>query len=104
MDRWVRSELKMVDKIKCSHILVNKQSEALQVLERLKKGESFAELARELSTDRGSGKRGGDLGFFGRGQMVKTFEEAAFKLKKGEFTKEPVKTQFGYHIIKRAGN
>lgn len=94
----------MVDKIKCSHILVNKQSEALQVLERLKKGESFAELARELSTDRGSGKRGGDLGFFGRGQMVKPFEEAAFKLKKGELTKEPVKTQFGYHIIKRAGN
>ena len=94
----------MVDKIKCSHILVNKQSEALQVLERLEKGESFAELARELSTDRGSGKRGGDLGFFGRGQMVKPFEEAAFRLKKGEFTKEPVKTQFGYHIIKRAGN
>lgn len=94
----------MVDRIKCSHILVNKQSEALQVLERLEKGESFAELARELSTDRGSGKRGGDLGFFGRGQMVKPFEEAAFRLKKGEFTKEPVKTQFGYHIIKRAGN
>jgi len=94
----------MVDKIKCSHILVKKHSEALQILERIKKGESFADLARELSIDKGSGKRGGDLGFFGRGQMVKPFEEAAFKLKKGELTNEPVRTQFGYHIIRRAGN
>jgi foldase protein PrsA len=94
----------MTDKIKCSHILVKKHSEALQVLERIKKGESFAELAREVSIDRGSGKRGGDLGLFGRGQMVKPFEEAAFKLKKGELSLEPVRTQFGYHIIKRAGN
>ena len=94
----------MVDKIKCAHILVNKHSEALQILERIKKGESFADLARELSIDRGSGKRGGDLGLFGRGQMVKPFEEASFKLKKGEMTNEPVRTQFGYHIIKRAGN
>ena len=97
-------DLKMADKIKCSHILVKKHSEALQVLERIKKGESFADLARELSIDRGSGKRGGDLGLFGRGQMVKEFEDAAFKLKKGELTNEPVWTQFGYHIIRRAGN
>lgn len=94
----------MTDKIKCSHILVKKHSEVLQVLERIKKGESFADLAREVSIDRGSGKRGGDLGLFGRGQMVKPFEEAAFKLKKGELSLEPVRTQFGYHIIKRAGN
>jgi peptidyl-prolyl cis-trans isomerase C len=83
---------------------VKKHSEALQVLERIKKGESFADLARELSIDRGSGKRGGDLGLFGRGQMVKQFEDAAFKLKKGELTNEPVRTNFGYHIIRRAGN
>jgi foldase protein PrsA len=94
----------MADKIKCSHILVKKHSEALQVLERIKKGESFADLAKELSIDRGSGKRGGDLGLFGRRQMVKEFEDAAFKLKKGELTNEPVRTQFGYHIIRRAGN
>jgi foldase protein PrsA len=93
----------MADKIKCSHILVKKHSEALQVLERIKKGERFADLARELSIDRGSGKRGGDLGLFGRGQMVKEFEDAAFKLKKGELTNEPVRTQFGYHIVRRAG-
>ena len=93
----------MSDKIKCSHVLVKKQSEALAILERLKKGEGFANLARELSIDKGSGKKGGDLGSFGRGMMVKPFEEAAFKLQKGEMTLEPVKTEFGYHIIKRAG-
>ena len=93
----------MADRIKCSHILVKKQSEAVAIIERLKKGESFANLARELSIDKGSGKRGGDLGVFGRGMMVKPFEEAAFKLEKGEMTQEPVMTEFGYHIIKRAG-
>ena len=93
----------MADKIKCSHILVKKQSEALEIIERLKKGEGFANLARELSIDRGRAKRGGDLGSFGRGVMVKKFEEAAFRLKKGELTQEPVKTEYGYHIIKRAG-
>ena len=90
----------MANKIKCSHILVQKQSEALALLERLKKGESFANLAKELSIDKGSGKRGGDLGYFGRGMMVKPFEEVAFKLEKGQ-TSEPVKTEFGYHVIKR---
>jgi peptidyl-prolyl cis-trans isomerase C len=93
----------MVDKIKCYHILVKKQSEALLILEKLKKGESFSNLAKEHSIDKGSGKKGGDLGFFGKGMMVKPFEEAAFKLKKGEVTSEPVKTEFGYHIIKRSG-
>ena len=72
------------------------------ILDRLKKGESFANLAREISIDRGSAKKGGDLGLFGRGVMVKAFEEAAFRLKKGEIS-QPVKTEFGYHIIKRAG-
>jgi peptidyl-prolyl cis-trans isomerase C len=92
----------MSDKIKCSHILVKKQSEATSILDRLKKGESFANLARELSIDRGSAKKGGDLGLFGRGVMVRAFEEAAFRLSKGEISR-PVKTEFGYHIIKRAG-
>jgi len=90
----------MADKIKCSHILVKKQSEALLVIERLKKGESFDKLAKDLSIDRGSGKRGGDLGFFGRGIMVKAFEAASFNLERNQIS-EPVKTQFGYHIIKR---
>ncbi|MBI5146868.1 MAG: peptidyl-prolyl cis-trans isomerase [Thaumarchaeota archaeon] len=90
----------MADKIKCSHILVEKQGQALAILERLKKGEKFAEIAKELSLDSGSGKRGGELGYFGRGKMVKPFETAAFKLAVGEIS-EPVKTEYGYHIIKR---
>jgi peptidyl-prolyl cis-trans isomerase C len=93
----------LADKIKCSHILMKKQSEAIMILERLKNGESFSNLARQLSIDKGSAKRGGDLGLFGRGMMVRPFEEAAFKLNKGEMTQEPIKTEFGYHIIKRAG-
>ena len=89
----------MSDKIRCSHILVEKFSVAQEMLERLKKGESFAMLAQQYSID-GSRKRGGDLGEFGRGMMVKPFEDAAFALKPGEVS-GIVKTQFGYHIIKR---
>ena len=96
------SEKAMSDKIKCSHILVNKQSEALAILERIKKGEKFGKIAKEMSIDSGSAKRDGSLGYFGRGMMVKPFEEAAFKLQVGAIS-EPVKSEFGYHIIKRLG-
>ncbi len=89
----------MSDKIRCAHILVEKQSIANEILERIRKGESFAVLASEYSMD-GSRKQGGDLGFFGRGVMVKEFENAAFALQVGEVS-GLVKTQFGYHIIKR---
>jgi parvulin-like peptidyl-prolyl isomerase len=92
----------MANNVKASHILVEKQSQALRILEELKVGADFGELARKHSTCP-SGKRGGDLGSFGRGQMVKPFEEAAFALNVGETGKEPVRTQFGYHIIKRTG-
>ncbi len=92
----------MGNKIKCSHILVQKQSEALAIVERLKKGEKFGKLAKELSIDTGSAKRDGSLGYFGRGMMVKPFEEAAFKLEVGAVS-EPVKSEFGYHLIKRLG-
>lgn len=88
------------NKIKCLHILVKKNSEALMVLDRLNNGESFTNLAKELSIDKASGKRGGDLGFFRKGMMVKQFEDVAFRLEKGQIS-EPVKTEFGYHIIKR---
>lgn len=90
----------MADRIRASHILVEKFSEAQQIIEQLKKGADFAKLAQEKSTD-GSRRRGGDLGEFGRGVMVKEFEGAAFALEKGQITQEPVKSQFGYHIIKR---
>jgi foldase protein PrsA len=86
------------NKIKCLHILVKKNSEALMVLDRLKNGESFTNLAKELSIDKASGKRGGDLGFFRKGMMVKPFEDVAFRLEKGQIS-EPVKTEFGYNII-----
>ncbi len=91
----------MAGKIKAAHILV-KLSQALKILEELEKGADFGKLARQYSTCP-SGKRGGNLGSFGRGQMVKPFEQAAFALKVGETTKEPMKTQFGYHVIKRLG-
>ena len=92
----------MTSKVKCSHILVQKQSEAIQILEKIKSGEKFGKLAKEFSIDTGSGKKEGNLGYFGKGMMVKPFEEEAFKLQIGEIT-EPVKTEFGYHIIKRTG-
>jgi parvulin-like peptidyl-prolyl isomerase len=89
----------MPDKIHCAHILVKTETEAKQILERLNKGEKLANIAKQLSLCP-SAKKGGDLGEFGRGVMVKEFETAAFKLQKGE-TSQPVKTKYGYHIIKR---
>ena len=90
----------MSNKVHCAHILIEKHSEALQVLNRLSKGENFSTIAKEVSIC-SSKKQGGDLGWFDRGQMVKEFEKVAFTLEKGQTTREPVKTQFGYHIIKR---
>ena len=85
--------------IKASHILVKDEATAKKVKEELRQGKSFEELAKQYSEDTGSKEKGGDLGFFGPGKMVKEFEEAAYKLKKDEVS-EPVKSQFGYHIIK----
>ncbi|ALL22645.1 peptidylprolyl isomerase PrsA [Bacillus tropicus] len=85
--------------IKASHILVKDEATAKKVKEELGQGKSFEELAKQYSEDTGSKEKGGDLGFFGPGKMVKEFEDAAYKLKKDEVS-EPVKSQFGYHIIK----
>jgi len=92
----------MSNKIKCAHILVKKQNEAITVLDRIKNGEKFGKIAKELSLDSGSAKRDGNLGYFSKGKMVKEFESAAFNLQVGQIS-EPVKTQYGYHIIKRIG-
>ena len=73
-------------------------SKAISITQRIKDGEDFATLAQQYSDDTGSGAQGGDLGFFGRGQMVTEFEQAAFSLPVGEIS-EPVLSQFGYHII-----
>jgi parvulin-like peptidyl-prolyl isomerase len=82
------------------HILVADEATANSVIERLKKGEDFAALAKELSTDTGTSVKGGDLGWFSSGAMVPEFEAAAFALEKtGDYTLTPVKSKFGYHII-----
>jgi foldase protein PrsA len=85
--------------VKASHILVQDEKTAKEVKAKLDKGEDFAKLAKEYSQDPGSAENGGDLGFFGPGKMVPEFEEAAYKLKKGEVS-APVQSSFGYHIIK----
>jgi parvulin-like peptidyl-prolyl isomerase len=89
----------MPNEIHCAHVLVKTEKEAQAAMQRLQRGEKFANIAREISLCP-SGKRGGDLGTFGRGKMVKEFEEAAFALQKGQIS-PIVKTKFGYHIVRR---
>ncbi|MGI9407059.1 MAG: peptidylprolyl isomerase [Hyphomicrobiaceae bacterium] len=86
------------EEVRARHILVKTEADARDVVERIGRGGDFAELAKELSQGP-SKSRGGDLGFFSKGQMVKPFEEAVFKLEKGGVS-APVKTQFGWHVIK----
>jgi len=91
--------VKVTDKVKVSHIFVKKYSEAEQILEKLKRGADFNNLAKahSLCTTR---KNGGKLPEFSKGRMIKEFEDVAFKLDKGEIS-SVVKTKIGYHIIKR---
>jgi peptidyl-prolyl cis-trans isomerase C len=81
------------------HILVPTEEEAKAVLAKLASGQTFDQVAAEMSKG-SSAQKGGDLGYFVKGDMVPEFAEAAFAMKPGEVSKEPVKTQFGYHIIK----
>jgi peptidyl-prolyl cis-trans isomerase C len=85
--------------VRARHILVPSEDEAKAVLAEVKKGTDFAELAKQKSKDPGAAAEGGDLGYFGKEQMVPEFAETAFKLDKGQVS-DPVKTQFGWHIIK----
>ncbi len=89
----------MPDKVHCCHILVKTETEAKIVKNRIEKGEKFGAIAQQVSLCP-SGKKGGDLGTFARGKMVKEFEKTAFALEKGQVS-APVKTKFGYHVIKR---
>ena len=84
--------------IRAEHILVKDYSRAIELKEKINNGESFEELARENSLCP-SGKQGGDLGYFTRGQMVKPFEDAAFSTEVGKVS-DPIQTQFGWHLIK----
>ncbi len=95
--------------VRASHILINKMGsdeknheEAMKLYDQLTKGADFAKLAKEYSSDPGSAIKGGDLGWFGKGMMVPEFEKAAFNGRVGVVQK-PIKTTYGYHIIKVTG-
>ncbi len=87
-----------ITKVKASHILVSDESEAKALKSQIDEGASFEELAKKYSKCP-SGSNGGDLGYFRRGQMVKEFEDAAFDTEINKVS-DPIKTQFGYHLIK----
>lgn len=93
-----KAEFAQAEEVQASHILVEDEATAKEVLEKVNAGEDFAELAKEYSTD-GTAENGGDLGFFGTGQMVEPFEKAAFALEIGEVS-DIVETEYGFHIIK----
>ena len=87
------------NEVRASHILVKTEDEAKDIIRQLGEGADFAELAKEHSSD-GSAQNGGDLGFFGPGRMVPEFEKEAYALEVGGHSKEPVQTQFGFHVVK----
>ena len=93
-----KSEMASGDQIKARHILLNSEEKAVEIIKKLQAGEEFAKLASEYSTGP-SAASGGDLGWFGEGQMVPEFSKAAFALNPGDIVTKPVKTQFGWHII-----
>lgn len=88
------------EEVRAAHILVKTEDEAKAIIEQLKGGADFAALAKEKSTDKGSGANGGELGWFAKEVMVKEFADAAFAMKVDEVSQTPVKSQFGFHIIK----
>ncbi|MGO4452029.1 peptidylprolyl isomerase [Phyllobacterium sp. TAF24] len=87
------------NEVRARHILVKTKEEAEEIIKQLDGGASFEDVAKAKSTD-GSAAQGGDLGYFSAGQMVPEFEKAAMALDVGKYTKEPVQTQFGFHVIK----
>ncbi|SNX53936.1 peptidylprolyl isomerase [Thermoanaerobacterium sp. RBIITD] len=101
-EKYYNDNKSQFEVVKASHILVADEKTANEVYDKLQKGANFADLAKQYSTDTGTKDKGGDLGEFPRGTMVSEFDQAVFALKAGEISK-PVKTQFGYHIIKSEG-
>lgn len=86
--------------VEASHILVEDETTAQEVIDKLNAGGDFAELAKEYSTDTANNEDGGNLGYFGTGEMAEAFETAAFAMEVGEVSSEPVETEYGFHIIK----
>ncbi len=97
-----KADFTMKESVEASHILVKSEAEAKKIYNEVKSGADFAKLAKKYSLDPGSKANGGSLGSFTRGQMVPEFEKTAFALKIGEVS-QPVKTSFGYHILKKTG-
>ena len=87
------------EQVKARHILLATEDEAKQIITQLKAGGNFEQLAKDKSTEPGAKDSGGELGYFSKGQMTPDFEKAAFAQKVGDYSKEPVKTEFGYHVI-----
>jgi len=97
------SKFKPQDEVRARHILFtgpNAEADAEEAIKELKGGADFAKMAQEKSKDTGSSKQGGDLGYFSHDVMVKNFADAAFAMKVGEISDKPIKTEFGYHVIK----
>jgi peptidyl-prolyl cis-trans isomerase C len=94
------SKFKPQDEVRARHILLSSEDEANEIIKQLKGGADFAKLAEEKSKDTGSAKQGGDLGYFTRDAMVKPFADAAFSMSVGEISDKPVKSDFGWHVIK----
>src|SRR3954451_15227084 len=88
------------EEVRAAHILVADEAKAKEIIAELQKGADFAELAKKNSTDRSAAQNSGELGWFKKGDMLPEFSDAAFALKPGDITKEPVKTRFGWHVIK----
>src|SRR5690606_759063 len=91
--------LPATEEIRARHIIVATEEEAKAIIAELDAGGDFEAIAKEKSQD-GAAAQGGDLGYFGKGRMVPEFEQAAFALEVGSYSKEPVKTQFGWHVVK----
>ena len=94
------SKFKPQDEVRARHVLLGSEADANDVIKQVKGGADFAKLAEEKSKDTGSAKQGGDLGYFTHDAMVKPFADAAFAMKAGEVSDKPVKTEFGWHVIK----
>ncbi|WP_159712664.1 peptidylprolyl isomerase [Geminicoccus flavidas] len=88
-----------LEEVRAAHILVETPEAAKEIIARLDKGEAFAEVAKSMSKDPGSAQQGGELGWFTRDKMVPEFSAAAFAMEPGSYSKEPVQSQFGYHVI-----
>ncbi len=97
-NEYVKS-FKEYKEVNASHILVKTKNDAVSIINKLKSKSQFSELAKTFSIGP-SGENGGNLGWFGPGQMVKEFEKAAFLIEKGNISQKPIKTKFGFHVIK----